>query len=168
MPRLGDTNRSPWAIRKPLKAVAVILFFAILIAACFMMKNTYSKTGGYGERSIALSACPDTPNCVSSLDDRPKWKVEPFPLEGSPSQSLSRLEAVVRSMPRTRVIRITGNILQTEFRTRLGFVDDVTFALDADAGVIQVRSASRIGYWDFGVNRRRVEKIRKLYEQVDD
>jgi uncharacterized protein (DUF1499 family) len=54
--------------------------------------------------------------------------------------------------------------LKAEFRTRLGFVDDVEFQLNPDLGLVQVRSASRTGYWDLGVNRRRVEAIRKAYQ----
>ena len=49
------------------------------------------------------------------------------------------------------------------FTTRLGFVDDVQFLLDERARVIHVRSASRVGYWDLGVNRKRMEAIRREY-----
>jgi len=54
-------------------------------------------------------------------------------------------------------------MVRAEFRSRLGFVDDVEFRIDEAAGVIHVRSASRTGYWDLGVNRRRVEAIREAF-----
>ena len=56
--------------------------------------------------------------------------------------------------------------LRAEFRTRLGFVDDLEFLVDEDRGVVQVRSASRTGYWDLGVNRKRVEALRKAYSEM--
>jgi uncharacterized protein (DUF1499 family) len=111
-----------------------------------------------------LPPCPDKPNCVSSLAEDPGRKVEPFPVYVSASESLHRLGKIVRSMPRTAIIQITEIKLQAEFRTRLGFVDDVLFAFSEDEKLIHVRSASRVGTWDLGVNRRRVERIREAYE----
>ena len=57
-------------------------------------------------------------------------------------------------------------MVRAEFRTRLGFVDDVEFRIDEAARGIHVRSASRKGYWDLGVNRRRVEAIREAFGNV--
>jgi uncharacterized protein (DUF1499 family) len=115
---------------------------------------------------MILPQCPDSPNCVSSLDDRPGRRVEPFPVEGSISESLSRIETIVLSVPRTTVVSRTDRMLKAEFRTLLGFVDDVHFSASDDGNLIHVRSASRSGYWDLGVNRRRVERIRKMYKGV--
>jgi uncharacterized protein (DUF1499 family) len=63
-------------------------------------------------------------------------------------------------MKRTTLVRETPDYLHVEFRTLLGFVDDVEFYLDESQNVIHLRSASRIGYWDLGVNRKRMESIR--------
>jgi uncharacterized protein (DUF1499 family) len=115
-----------------------------------------------------LPACPDSPNCVSSLSDRPSRKVEPFAVRGSVPRSLDRLEEIVRQMPRTVIVSRDDLRLQAEFRTRLGFVDDVFFVASEDRTMIHVRSASRVGKWDLGVNRRRVERIRKKYEAAED
>jgi len=116
------------------------------------------------EKSSMLPACPDRPNCVSSLADQASRRVEPFPLKGAVSESLECLAEIIRSMPRTEIISTTGTMLKAEFKTRLGFVDDVLFMADEDGGVIHVRSASRVGSWDLGVNRKRVERIRQRYE----
>lgn len=71
-------------------------------------------------------------------------------------------------MPRTRIRRDEAAYLHAEFRSLIfRFVDDVEFLLDADAGVIHVRSASRLGYSDLGVNRRRVEAIRQAFSASD-
>jgi uncharacterized protein (DUF1499 family) len=68
---------------------------------------------------------------------------------------------MVKGMPRTTVISEKADYLYAEFKTAgMGFVDDVEFALDEKAGVIHVRSASRLGVRDFNVNRKRIEAIR--------
>jgi uncharacterized protein (DUF1499 family) len=72
------------------------------------------------------------------------------------------LKRVIMAMKRARIVSSDALSLEAEFRTRLGFVDDVSFELDAEAGVIHMRSASRVGYWDMGQNRKRLEKIRQL------
>jgi uncharacterized protein (DUF1499 family) len=69
-------------------------------------------------------------------------------------------------MPRATVIRHEGNYLYAEFRSKLmGFVDDVEFTHDEKTGVLHVRSASRLGRRDFGVNRARVEQLRSRIER---
>jgi uncharacterized protein (DUF1499 family) len=78
------------------------------------------------------------------------------------------LEAVVRSLPRATIAASSGIGIRAEFRSLLGFVDDVEFRIDGAAGVIHVRSASRTGYWDFGVNRRRVETIREAFGNMPE
>jgi len=113
-----------------------------------------------------LPPCPSSPNCVSSGDPDPARRVDPIPFLGTAEEAREGLETVVRSLPRSKVVASSGDIVRAEFRTRLGFVDDVDFRIDGGAGVIHVRSASRKGYWDLGVNRRRVEAIREGFGNV--
>jgi uncharacterized protein (DUF1499 family) len=68
-------------------------------------------------------------------------------------------------MDRVRILEADQENIRAEFRTLLGFVDDVEFRFDRENGAILMRSASRVGYWDFGVNRRRLEEIRKRFER---
>jgi uncharacterized protein (DUF1499 family) len=59
------------------------------------------------------------------------------------------------------------DFLHASFRSRLfRFTDDVCCRLDREGDCIQIRSSSRLGYWDLGVNRRRVEQIRQLFEEL--
>lgn len=103
-----------------------------------------------------LKSCPGTPNCVSSQSNKLTEKVEPLP-----AVPISEIKKVVESMERTTIITETDNYLYAEFKSKLmGFVDDVEFYLDKDANVVHVRSASRLGKSDLGVNRARVEEIR--------
>jgi len=68
-------------------------------------------------------------------------------------------------MDRVTVLATDQENIKAEFRSLLGFVDDVEFHLDRESRAIQMRSASRVGYWDFGVNRRRLEGIRKKFDR---
>jgi len=102
-----------------------------------------------------LADCPDSPNCVCSFEERESHYVEPL------NASLAEIQRVLMSLPRARIIASDGNYLYAEFTSRImGFVDDVEFLYDPDAGITHVRSASRVGYSDMGVNRERVEAIR--------
>ena len=113
-----------------------------------------------------MSPCPRTPNCVCSQDDTPRHAAAPLRFEGDAGEAWARLGKIVGRWPRTTIVQDTGRYLHAECKTRVfRFTDDVEFALDADAGVIHVRSAARIGRSDLGVNRRRVEAIRREFER---
>ena len=106
--------------------------------------------------------CPDRPNCVCSRDDAPaRNQVGPLAFSGDPAAAFAKLRDIVASLPRTTIVSETGDRLHAVCRTRLGFADDLEARLDAQAGVVHVRSASRVGYHDFGVNRKRVETLRR-------
>lgn len=87
--------------------------------------------------------------------------IAPLPLRGTPAEAIGRLRSVVQGLPGATVVTQRDDYLYVQFSTRwLGFVDDAEFWADPAAGVIQVRSASRIGRKDFDVNRQRIEAIR--------
>jgi uncharacterized protein (DUF1499 family) len=89
----------------------------------------------------------------------------PWPFTGEASEVFDRLRSVVAAQPGARLAAERDNYLHFEFTTRwLGFVDDVEFLLDPQAGSIHFRSASRLGYSDLGVNRRRMEAIRQAFD----
>ncbi len=109
-----------------------------------------------------LPACPSSPNCVSSLATDSHF-MEPFRYAGDGTAALARLREILAKRADTRIVAADAGWLQVEFRTFLGFVDDGLFVLDSSPGVIQVRSAARVGYWDLGKNRRRLEDIRRAF-----
>ena len=75
------------------------------------------------------------------------------------------LHAIVSGMKRTQLITREADYLYVEVVSKLlGFVDDVEFVLDRQAQCIRVRSAARLGYSDFGVNRKRIEAIRAMFD----
>lgn len=102
------------------------------------------------------------PNCVSStVEKSDKHYIEPLAIAGTPDTAWKKLQSVIKGTARVNVVQDSPSYLYAEFKSAgLGFVDDVEFALDDKAGVIHVRSASRLGVRDFNVNRARIESIR--------
>lgn len=119
-----------------------------------------------GVQSGQLAPCPSTPNCVSSQSQNAQNKIEPLTYNSSSGEAIANLKTVINSLPKTKIITETENYLYAEFTSALmGFVDDVEFYLDESTKTIHVRSASRLGQSDLGVNRKRIETIRaKLNE----
>jgi uncharacterized protein (DUF1499 family) len=112
-----------------------------------------------------LAPCKSSPNCVSSQTD-PKDEehyIAPLALKGD---AIAAVRKAVEAMPRTTVVQVEPDYLYAEFRSKLlGFVDDVEFLADRAKGVVHVRSASRLGRRDFGVNRERIEQLRSILEK---
>lgn len=109
----------------------------------------------------SLRPCPSSPNCVCSDDPRPSHHVEPLRLAAPAAEAWAAAATEIGAWPRTRIVSRSGERLHAECRSALfGFVDDVELVLRAKLGEIAVRSASRVGFGDLGVNRRRVEALR--------
>ncbi len=113
-----------------------------------------------------LRPCPGTPNCVSSESDNPLFKIAPLAFTGSPEQVWATLKLVVREEGGTVHDEGREYLWSTFTLPVFGFVDDVEFRLSATEGVIHVRSASRLGISDLGVNRGRVEQLRSAFQKA--
>jgi uncharacterized protein (DUF1499 family) len=112
-----------------------------------------------------LVPCPSSPNCVSSKAEDEGHAIAPFRYQKTRPEAKEALKAIVRSLPRTKLVEEDEIYLHFEFTSLLlRFVDDVEFLFDDEAKTIHFRSASRTGRSDFGVNRGRMEDIRKLIE----
>ena len=112
-----------------------------------------------------LRHCPDTPNCVCSIDRGMPHYTEPLSFSGDPDVAFDRLKAVLADRPRTRLMEEEANYLRLECHSLVfRFIDDLEFCVDRQAMKIHVRSASRTGKYDFRANRRRVEAIRRAFE----
>jgi len=113
-----------------------------------------------------ITPCPSTPNCVSSVDRDPKHFIEPLHFLGPAKEAQQRLLEVLHSLKRTRVVTFKENYIHAESVSAImRFVDDLVFFFDDRQKIIHVKSASRVGYSDLGVNRRRIEKIRKCFNE---
>lgn len=148
-------------------AVLLALPVAVLVAA---QLGAFSgrAPADLGVRDGRLKPPSATPNSVHSQaglwPDHPQRayaQIDPLPLRGDGPATLARLRTVVAGMPGASVATARSDYLHASFRTRwMGFVDDAEFWFDPAAGVVQLRSASRLGRRDFGVNRARIEAIR--------
>lgn len=107
-----------------------------------------------------IEPCPDKPNCVSSRGPAGPRHMEPIPFHGSVDDARDKLVSVIRSFPRTKIVLQEKDYVKAEFRSAVfAFVDDVAFEFDEKSKVIHFRSASRVGYYDFGANRKRMEEV---------
>lgn len=115
-----------------------------------------------------------TRNSVSSQTDRHPGhpqadysRIDPLPFKtGGAEASMQALKLALQQLGGVRITAEQPGYLRAEARTTvLRFVDDLEFAVDAQRGVIDLRSASRLGSEDFGTNRRRIEALRTLYLQ---
>jgi uncharacterized protein (DUF1499 family) len=143
----------------------IVVAIGLAIAFLLWSNNIFagSPPTNIGVNNGKLAACASTPNCVSSVtpSSDSQHAIAPITLTGDPAVVMAKLTQIVRSMPRTNIIKATNSYLYVEFTSNLmRFVDDVEFYLDESSKTIQVRSASRLGESDLGVNRQRIEEIR--------
>ncbi|MEM0980360.1 MAG: DUF1499 domain-containing protein [Cyanobacteria bacterium P01_H01_bin.58] len=125
-----------------------------------------SRPNNIGVKDGSLASCPNSPNCVVSQgEEDAEHAIAPLTYTGTPSEAMMVLRQVVESQQGSEIIQQTDDYLYAEFTSKLmGFVDDVEFYLPANApGTIHMRSASRLGQSDLGVNRKRIEAIRAAF-----
>jgi len=145
------------------------------------------------EGTYPLAPCPGTPNCVSSDPNDPNRSrsLPPLRFAGSPEAAIDRLADVLAGLAECRIVERGSRRLRCEFRSRVfRFVDEVELVAVAgpsasaereeagetapgaagtsdEGGVVHFRSASRLGHWDLGANRRRIDRLRRLFEEAD-
>lgn len=139
-----------------LRKCSLLSLGGILLTACAGEVPTLGVHDG------RLLPCPSSPNCISSQATDARHRIDPFPVTGSPETAVAQLKDVLARRPDATVVEVGNGYLRAELRTTF-FVDDVEFLLDRAEGVIHIRSASRLGYSDFGKNRRRMEEIRRQF-----
>lgn len=155
------------SLLKTVFVAIVLLALAVALAAQFGLLRG-RMPGDLGARDGRLKPPSMSPNSVSSqaglYPDHPQRayaQIAAFPATDGGPQTLERIRRIVEGMDGAKVIKSDPGYLYVQFTTRwMKFVDDCEFWFDPRAGVIQVRSASRMGRKDFGVNRERVEAIR--------
>ncbi|MGD8504588.1 MAG: DUF1499 domain-containing protein [Syntrophobacterales bacterium] len=136
-----------------------MLALTLILMACSTDQTI--KTGATNNR---LSPCPTSPNCVSSLSEDKSLFVDPLTYQATLEDAREKLISVLNSMKRAEIVTAESNYIHATFKSAVfRFVDDVEFSFDDQRKIIDVRSASRTGYYDLGVNRKRVEEIRKRF-----
>ncbi|WP_404973414.1 DUF1499 domain-containing protein [Vibrio campbellii] len=110
------------------------------------------------------SPCGDKPNCVSTQDTREEYNLTPFTL--TESTNIDAIEQVALELPGAKTTVKEGNYLRIECTSKImRFVDDLELKIEGDQLI--VRSESRVGYSDFGVNRKRAEQLRSLLANAE-
>jgi len=140
------------------------LFALIPLLSLTMLNWFSSRPDNLGVVDGRLGNCPDTPNCVCTQASDPGHRMEPFRFDGSPEEAMNRLKTVVAALPRSTIVTADERYLHVEVSSLIfRFVDDVEFLVDPATKTIQFRSASRTGRSDLGVNRQRMEDIRRTF-----
>ncbi len=140
---------------------------SVQLASIFSFSGEQPKN--LGVKNGNLPKCPQTPNCVSSQSQDVTHKVEPLTYDSSEKEALNQLKTIIKETDNAEIIKTSPRYLYAQYTSRImGFVDDVEFYLEPNKKVIHVRSASRIGESDLGVNRRRVEGIREEFQNESD
>ena len=137
--------------------------FFLMGGLCFAQSVAHPPGAG----GSPLKTCPKSPNCVSSQAGDPEHAIAPLVYSDSRADAYARLKKVLGEMKRTTIVAEKEDYLSAEATSLIfRFVDDVEFYFPAAEKVIHVRSASRVGNSDLGVNRKRMEEIRKRFADV--
>lgn len=139
---------------------------ALTLYFLFMTLITTTPDATASEKKLPI--CGNTPNCVSSqakIADKRHY-IAPFEIKGDPNRAWEALKTAVNRHSRMAITHENATRLHAEATTLVfRFIDDIDALLDADALLIHIRSASRVGHSDLGVNRRRIEKLRKQLQK---
>jgi uncharacterized protein (DUF1499 family) len=139
---------------------SMISMAAILAACC---ANTPESSG---VKDGKLAECPDKPNCVSSMAGDKSHYIEPFRYSGDFNKVKTALIETVKSQDWAVIVSDNENYIHAEFKSKIfRFTDDVEFLIDDKSKTVHIRSASRVGYSDMGVNRKRMESLRAVFNQ---
>ncbi len=147
----------------------LLLAAGLVTAGLAVLSLTAPRPSSLGVRDGRLADCPASPNCVSTqADDTSHW-MKPLSFDCDPATVIPVLRQVLTQMPRCSVVKESANYLHVEFRSQLfRFVDDVEFLVEPESGRIHFRSASRVGHSDMGVNRGRMDLIRREFQKAQE
>jgi uncharacterized protein (DUF1499 family) len=142
--------------------------FCMKAALMIFMITGCSAVRSEDAASTPLLSCPESPNCVTTEAPDNQHKIDVFHLKGDFTKNWPEIQHVVAALPRSTFIKADETYLHATFKSRVfQFVDDLELFLNPSTGIISIRSAARTGYWDFGVNRRRVEQLRHALQSRD-
>ena len=138
-----------------MKRLLIVVAASTLLAAC-------GSAPQLGVKDAKFLPCPSAPHCVSSTDADADKRIAP--IEVSSAAQWQRLQQTLLAMPRTTLLSRTENYLHVQVSTAImRYKDDVELWYQPEAGEVQMRSSSRIGYYDFDTNRDRLEALRSAF-----
>ena len=146
-------------------AIIFVLLAVLFCVMLFILARQSDSLSNAGLINGQLQACPDGPRCVSSLATKGQHSIAAFEVPEGLSEPVAAMAAIIRNSPRTEIIVQTDSYLHATFRSALfGFVDDLEILKDDDG--LQVRSVSRVGRGDMGVNRKRVDALHVSWQEL--
>jgi uncharacterized protein (DUF1499 family) len=144
--------------------------FSIGLLSLIVLTGCSGTRPELGIKNGRLMPCPESPNCVNSQAVDETHYIEAIQFMGTQKEAQNRLIKILESEKRTKLVEIRDDYIWAEFTSALfGFTDDVEFYFpEKQRGKIRIhiRSASRIGYSDLGVNQKRVEQLRNMLEET--
>jgi len=140
--------------------IGIVLVSGVLLLAIKLMPKGQAQTGLVAGQ---LRLCPNTPNCVCSEDESSSAYIALLVFNDTAANAWLRArQALIASGGRIQTQE--SQYISASFTTKwLGFVDDVELRMDADNHLIHIRSASRLGRSDFGMNKKHLERLRLLF-----
>ncbi len=136
----------------------------LVLPAMALFSCAGTRPAGLGLHDGRLRPCPSSPNCVCSEDSDKGHAIAPLRFTGDPSAAFARAKEAALTLPGTKLVGETTDFMHFESTSALmGFVDDLELQLVPGKDEIGVRSASRLGYGDMGVNRKRIEELRAAF-----
>jgi len=142
--------------------ITVMVIGGVLLAGCSKTNQAAAES-----ETFPLKDCPDRPNCVSSIAKDQDRYVAQFAYACDRRKAIDALVQVLSEQPRATIVEKREDYLHAEFRSKIfRFVDDVEFYFPVDQPLVHVRSESRVGYSDMGVNRKRVETLRANFSEA--
>lgn len=162
---VGIALGTPFTLNAPAWAIA-----SPQMAALPFLEGAFAgqTPNNLGVHEGNLTPCPASPNCVVSQDADANHVISPISYNGDRGTAQQKLLQVLSVVSRTKIVEQTDNYIRAESASRImGFVDDVEFYFPEAEKVIQIRSASRLGESDLGVNRRRLEQIRLALQELN-
>ncbi|HKK48241.1 MAG TPA: DUF1499 domain-containing protein [Alkalispirochaeta sp.] len=152
----------------------VLAVLGLVFVAGLVVLNRTQGGRPVGSPNLAagtLAPCPDSPNCVSTRAPREdeRHHVAPIPVGDiaagatpNPAEVLRRVAAIIENQPRMKIVEQGPSYLRATATSKIfRFVDDIDFLVDSDEEMLHMRSASRVGEGDMGVNRARYEFFRE-------
>lgn len=145
--------------------IIFLIIITIVIALFFVLGKKSQKGLAVGLNNEKLAKCSTKPNCVcSEYSDDSDHFIEPI-TENTESFDMTKIESIIKEMGGIIESKENNYLAATFTSSLFGFVDDFEIRTDASEGKIHFRSASRVGYSDRGMNKKRIELFKQLYQK---
>jgi uncharacterized protein (DUF1499 family) len=136
-------------------------FIALLFVCCFTVSGC--ATSGHVRSGVIggkLLDCPNAPKCVSTQSENERHRMEPISFSGRVQDAQSTIISIIKGMKNSEIITVSEDYVYVQFKTSVfRFIDDVEFYFDSKEKLIHFRSSARFGYYDWKVNRKRMEYV---------